>query len=47
MHIFYMGLLNLFEAIVAFLYPCGKHQKTSGCLMFSGGIEIEHCLEMG
>ena len=28
-------------------YILWKHQKTSGFLMFSGGIEVEHWLKMG
>ena len=35
-----------FSTNVPLLYPL-KHQKTSVFLMFSGGIEVKHCLKMG
>ena len=35
-----------FSINVPLLYPL-KHQKTSVFLMFSGGIEVKHCLKMG
>ena len=35
-----------FSTNVPLLYPV-KHQKTSVFLMFSGGIEVKHCLKMG
>ena len=35
-----------FSTNVPLLYPL-KHQKTSFFLMFSGGIEVKHCLKMG
>ena len=39
-------LLNRFMP-VASLYNPWKHQKTSGFLMFPGGIEMEHLREIG
>ena len=35
-----------FSTNAPLLYPV-KHQKTSVFLMFSGGIEVKHCLKMG
>ena len=35
-----------FQPMFHFYIP-RKHQKTSGFLMFSGGIEVEHWLKMG
>ena len=37
--------LTHFQPVFHFYAPW-KHQKTSGFLMFSGGIEIEHWLKM-
>ena len=38
--------INPFFTSVPFLYTL-KHQKTSGFLMFSGGVKREHIEEMG
>ena len=38
--------INLFSTNVPF-YTLWKHQKTSGFLMFSVGIEVEHWLKIG
>ena len=39
-------IFKRFSTNVPLLYPV-KHQKTSVFLMFSGGIEVKHCLKMG
>ena len=38
--------LNHFQPMFHFYTP-RKHQKTSGFLIFSGGIEVEHWLKLG
>ena len=38
-------LLTYFRSVFNFYTPW-KHRKTFSCLMFSGGLEIEHWLEM-
>ena len=37
-------LLTYFQPIIYFYTP-SKHQKTSGFVMFSGGIEVKHWLK--
>ena len=39
-------LITHFMALVTFYIPW-KYEKTRGFLMFSGGIERDHCHEMG
>ena len=43
-HCLKKAVFNLFHATVLFLLPL-KHQKTSGFLMFSGGIERDQWLK--
>ena len=43
---YWYGSLTHFQPMFHF-YTIWKHQKTSGFLIFSGGIEVEHWLKMG